>query len=607
MAQSTMTTWWRSEPPQHLPGLLHGTVAEFPDRILVNRRQGSTWAGITSRQFLEHVNSVARGLVAAGVEPEDRVALMAKTRYEWALLDLAILSTGAVCVPFYETSSASQVAWMVENSNVRWAVVENERMAGTVRTGVESAGRELQGLWVVDGQGGVPDLDSLISGGAETEQAEIDRRCEGLGRETLATIIYSSGTTGRPRACMLPHRAFIDELTAAYEGLPELFEGESSTLLFLPLAHVFGRMVHLAVIGAGVPTGYSDIGRVAKDLPTFQPTFVLGVPRVFERIYDAAHLKAAKAGRERIFHRATETAIAYSRALDTGRVPLTLRARHALFERLVYSKVKAAFGGRLRYAISGGSALGERLGHYFRGMGVNIIEGWGLTETSAAAAANRVGMQKVGTVGIPLPGMELRLAEDGEIQVRGGHVFQGYENDPESTAAVLDEDGWFSTGDLGRIDEDGYLSIIGRAKEILVTAAGKNVAPGPLEDVLRGHQLVSQAMVIGDGQPSIMALITLDEEQLPEWLKHHGREVVPAAEMVDDEQVRASIQKVVDEANATVSQAEAIKKFRILPRDFSLEDEELTVAMKVRRHVVMNHFADVIDEMYGRNKSTWRD
>lgn len=606
MSQSMMTSWWKDNPPQHLPGLLHGTAAEFPDRVLISRRQGQSWVDLTSQQFLDHVNSVARGLVAAGVEPEDRVVLMAKTRYEWALLDLAILSTGAIVVPVYETSSANQLAWIMENSRVTWALTESDALAATARAAADQAGAQLKGVWAMDAKT-TEGIDQLIAGGAEVDQAEIDRRCEGLGRETLATLIYTSGTTGRPKACMMPHRAFIDEVTAAYQGLPELFEDDSSTLLFLPLAHVFGRMVHFAVIGAGARTGHTDIARVAKDLPVFKPTFVLAVPRVFEKIYESAHLKATKGGKEKIFAAATQTAIDYSKALDAGRVPLVLRAKHKLFTKLVYGKVQAAFGGELTWAISGGAALGERLGHYFRGMGVNIMEGWGLTETSAAATVNRPSMQKIGTVGVPLPGFEARLSDEGEIQVRGGHVFAGYENNPEETAKVLAEDGWFSTGDLGEIDDDGFLRIIGRAKDILVTAAGKNVAPGPLEDILRSHRLVSEAMVVGDGRPTVMALITLDEEQLPEWLKQHHREVVPASELTKDEQVRAAIQKVVDKANASVSKAEAIKKFTILSRDFTLEDEEITNSLKVRRHIVTEHFKDEIDAMYGTRDSQLRD
>lgn len=606
MSPSMMTSWWKDNPPQHLPGLLHGTAAEFPDRVLISRRQGQSWVDLTSQQFLDHVNSVARGLVAAGVEPEDRVVLMAKTRYEWALLDLAILSTGAVVVPVYETSSANQLAWIMENSRVTWALTESDALAATARAAADQAGAQLKGVWAMDAKT-TEGIDQLIAGGAEVDQAEIDRRCEGLGRETLATLIYTSGTTGRPKACMLPHRAFIDEVTAAYQGLPELFEDDSSTLLFLPLAHVFGRMVHFAVIGAGARTGHTDIARVAKDLPVFKPTFVLAVPRVFEKIYESAHLKATKGGKEKIFAAATQTAIDYSKALDAGRVPLVLRAKHKLFTKLVYGKVQAAFGGELTWAISGGAALGERLGHYFRGMGVNILEGWGLTETSAAATVNRPSMQKIGTVGVPLPGFEARLSDEGEIQVRGGHVFAGYENNPEETAKVLAEDGWFSTGDLGEIDDDGFLRIIGRAKDILVTAAGKNVAPGPLEDILRSHRLVSEAMVVGDGRPTVMALITLDEEQLPEWLKQHHREVVPASELTEDEQVRAAIQKVVDKANASVSKAEAIKKFTILSRDFTLEDEEITNSLKVRRHIVTEHFKAEINAMYGTRDSQLRD
>lgn len=422
-----------------------------------------------------------------------------------------------------------------------------------------------------------------------------------MSPDSLATLIYTSGTTGRPKGCSLTHGNFLAEVTSAIEMLPELFDDEDgSTLLFLPLAHVFGRMIQVAVLLKGVHMAHSDVARITRDLPTFRPTFVLAVPRVFERVYDAGRRKAYAAGRSRVFDLATATAVAYSEALEARGPGPALRLRRVIFDRLVYRKIRAAFGGRTRWAISGGAALGPRLAHFFRGIGVTVLEGYGLTETTAAVTVNTRAATRIGSVGRALPGFEVRVADDREVLVRGGHVFDGYWRDAPATAAVLDANGWFHTGDLGSLDADGYLTITGRAKEILVTSSGKNVAPGPLEDLLCAHPLVSQAMVVGDGQASVAALLTLDAEAVADWLSRTKRPAVPAAELVDDPAMLAELRTAVAAANATVSSAEAVKHIRLLPVDLTEESGHLTPTMKLKRSVVMVDFAADVEALYTR-------
>jgi long-chain acyl-CoA synthetase len=590
--------WWEGSPGlSNLAEIVDQNARRTPGKVVLSRRDKDGWQPVTAAEFKQQVHAVGRGLLAAGVQPGDRVALMSKTRYEWQLVDFAIWSVGAVTVPVYETSSAEQLRWILDDSEAVAAIVESPGHARLLASLGDLP--SVRSSWVIDGTDAT--LDDLVASGADTDPGEIDRRVAALTSDSLATLIYTSGTTGRPKGCELTHANFIAEVTSAIECLPELFEAEDgATLLFLPLAHVFGRMIGVAVLLAAVRTGHTDVARVGKDLPTFRPTFVLAVPRVFERIYDSAQRKAAAGGKERIFARAAETAIAYSRALETGRPGLRLSFTRGLFDRLVYGKIKEAFGGQLAWGVSGGAALGPRLGHFFRGIGVTVLEGYGLTETTAATTVNTRAATRIGTVGRPLPRFEVRTSDGGEVLIRGGHVFRGYWRNPDATAAALDEDGWFHTGDLGVVDPDGYLTITGRSKEILVTSAGKNVSPAPLEDVIRSHVLVSQALVVGDARPSIGALITLDAESMEPWLAEHGRSGTPLADLTEDPALLAELRTAVDAANATVSAAEQITRFRVLPVDLTEQGGHLTPTLKVKRAVVMAEFADEVEALYTR-------
>lgn len=596
---SPTTHWWKGEDsPTSLADIVPQNARRHPDRVVISRLRDGGWQPLTAAEFAAEVTEVALGFVAAGVQPGDRVALMSRTRYEWTLVDAALWAVGAVVVPVYETSSASQLQWILADSGAVAAVLEtpsHDRLLAGVRDDLPT----LRAHWVIEGAEGDATLATLVSSGAGQDPAELERRRAELTPDSLATLIYTSGTTGRPKGCELTHGNFLAEVTAAIDHLPELFaDDDAATLLFLPLAHVFGRMIAVAVLLHATRTGHTDIARVTRDLPTFAPTFVLAVPRVFERVFDTAQRKAVTAGRGRVFDAATRTAIAYSKALDAGRPGPLLRVRHALFDRLVYRRIREAFGGRTRWAVSGGAALGARLGHFFRGIGITVLEGYGLTETTAAATANTPRHQRVGTVGQALPGFEVRTAPDGEVLVRGDHVFRGYWRDEQATDEALDADGWLRTGDLGSLDSDGYLTITGRKKEILVTSAGKNVSPGPMEDVIRSHVLVSQAMVVGDGRPFVGALVTLDAESVTAWLEQQGRPDVPPAELTEDPAVLAEIAAAVDDANATVSSAEEVKRFRVLPIDFTEADGHLTPTLKLRRAVVLKEFGEHVDALY---------
>ncbi|WBB67211.1 AMP-dependent synthetase/ligase [Micromonospora sp. WMMD812] len=557
---------------------------------------GPAWADVTCRQFRDEVVAVARGLVAAGVQPGDRIALMSRTRYEWTLVDYAIWAAGGITVPIYETSSAEQAAWILADSGAVACMVETNAHA-TLLAGVRDRLPELGQVWQID-LGGV---DDLVAAGASVDPTEIERRRAALRSADVATIIYTSGTTGRPKGCVVTHRNMYADIANAVPVLPNLFNPGASTLLFLPLAHAFARLIQIGVVHARATMRHcSDTKNLVAELQEFRPTFVLSVPRVFEKVYNAAKQKAEADGKAGIFARAEQVAIAYSEALETPRGPgLALRAQHAVFDKLVYGKLRAALGGRCRDAISGGAPLGARLGHFFRGIGVTVLEGYGLTETAPAAAANLPSGTRIGTVGRPLPGVTIRIDDDGEILIAGDLVFQGYWRNEAATAEVITGDGWFRTGDLGQLDDDGFLSITGRKKEIIVTAGGKNVAPAVLEDQVRAHPLISQCVVVGDRQPFVAALVTLDEEALPRWLESAG---LPAGSRVEElrghEGLRAEIQKAVDLANQAVSKAEAIKVFRILPRDFTEATGELTPSLKVKRQVVHKTYAAEIAEIY---------
>jgi len=547
---------------------------------------------VTCAGFRDEVVALTRGLIAAGVGPGDRVALMSRTRYEWTLADYAIWAAGAVTVPIYETSSTEQVRWILADSGAVACITESAAHTATVG----EAAPQLADVWQID----IGALADLAAKGEAIEAAAVDERRAAVRAGDTATIIYTSGTTGRPKGCILSHRNLLADIANAVPELDVLFRPGSTTLLFLPLAHAFARLLQIGVVAARVRTAFApDVKNLVADLARVQPTFVLAVPRVFEKVYNSARQKAHSDGKGRIFDAAEATAIAYSRSLDDGGPGVGLRLKHAVFDRLVYGRLRAALGGHCTAAISGGAPLGERLGHFYRGIGLLVLEGYGLTETSPAITFNREHALKIGTVGRPLPGVAVRIADDGEVLARGDIIFQEYFNNPAATAEAI-QGGWFHTGDLGELDDEGFLRITGRKKEILVTAGGKNVAPAVLEDRVRAHPLVSQCMVVGDQRPFIAALVTLDEEALPDWLSGEGRPGAAPAELRDDPALRAAIQSAVDEANKAVSKAEAIRVFRILPRDFTEATGELTPSLKVKRAVVMKEYADEIDAIYLR-------
>jgi long-chain acyl-CoA synthetase len=570
--------------------------ADAPGASVLARRVSGAWRDVTAAEFADDVRRVARGLVASGIEVGDRVGLMSRTRYEWTVVDYAIWWAGGVTVPVYETSSAEQLEWILEDSGAVAVVVETEVHA-TLVDEVRDRLPHLVGTYVVDRD----DLDALAGAGAHVDDDTLERRRTAPGPDDVATVIYTSGTTGRPKGCELTHRAFIFEAENVVASAPEVFQVvDASTLLFLPLAHVFGRIIQVACVHARIRMGHApDVKRLLDDLAEFRPSFLLAVPRVFEKIYNGAQQKAAADGKGAIFDRAAATAIDYSRALDHGGAGLVLRAKHALFDRLVYSRLRAATGGRVAWAVSGGAPLGDRLGHFFRGIGITILEGYGLTETAGATTVNRPTALRIGTVGRPFPGASVRIADDGEVLLKGPHVFVGYWANPAATEAVLETEGWFHTGDLGALDDDGFLSITGRKKEILVTAGGKNVAPAPLEDRVRAHWLVSQCMVVGDQRPYIAALVTIDVESFPAWKAAKGKD--PAATVADlatDPDLVADIQSAVDDANRSVSVAESIRRFRVLPDDWSEDGGQLTPSLKLRRNVVLAEHTPDVDALY---------
>jgi long-chain acyl-CoA synthetase len=567
---------------------------ESPQAALFSRRRAGRWDDVTAEEFRRDVEAVASGLIASGIEPGDRVALVSRTRYEWTLLDYAIWWVGAATVPVYETSSADQIEWILADSGAVACIAETTDHRNRVEQ-VKDRLSDLKHLWTIDDDA----VGTLTSAGAAVDATEREQRRAGVGPEHLATLIYTSGTTGRPKGCMLTHGNFMFELGVAVDELDDLFDLEgASTLLFLPLAHVFARIIQVGCVKAGVRVGHSaDVKNLVEDLGQFQPTFILAVPRVFEKVFNSASQSAHSEGKGKVFDAAATTAIAYSRALDRGRVGPLLRIRHALFDRLVYSRLRAALGGQTEYAVSGGAPLGERLAHFFRGIGVTVLEGYGLTETTAALTANKPGAIKLGTVGRPLGGTAVRVADDGELLFKGGQVFTGYWHNEQATHEALGDDGWFHTGDIGEVDDDGFVHVTGRKKEILVTAGGKNVAPAGLEDVIRAHHLVSQAMVVGEARPFVAALVTLDPETLSAWRKRHGKKG-DLADLTSDPDLLAEIQQAVDAANDTVSRAESIRKFHVLAVDWTEESGHLTPTLKLKRNVVMRDFSESVERLY---------
>jgi long-chain acyl-CoA synthetase len=576
----------------NLTDAIVGHAAEHPSQVIFDRKIDGAWQPVTAKQFADEVKSVAAGLIASGVGPGERVCIMSSTRYEWTLLDYAIWTAGAVPVPIYETSSAEQVEWIVSDSGAVALIIESAAHRATFDE-VSAGLSGVRNVWSID-EGAI---EELVTTGKGIHEDEIEQRRRTLRPASLATIIYTSGTTGRPKGCELTHFNFLFDATSTTEGLDDMFGEDQSTLLFLPLAHVFARIIQVGCVQSGVRMGHTaDIKNLMPDLAVFKPTFVLSVPRVFEKVYNTAKQRAHADGKGKIFDAAENVAIKYSQALDQGPVQRALYALpHQVFDKLVYSKLRAALGGKTAGAISGGAPLGARLGHFFRGCGIPIYEGYGLTETTAGATVNRPGAMKVGSVGRPIPGCTVKIAEDGEILLKGGNVFGGYYQNPKASEEALEPDGWFHTGDIGELDDEGYLTITGRKKELIVTAGGKNVAPAVLEDRLRANALVSQCLVVGDQKPFIAALVTIDEEAFPAWKAAHGKPAdATVADLAEDTDLRAEIQGAIAETNKAVSKAEAIKAFRILGDDWTVENGFLTPSLKVKRNVVLDaHAADV--------------
>ncbi|PRY39879.1 AMP-dependent synthetase/ligase [Umezawaea tangerina] len=577
-----------------LAELVHANAERIPDSTAFRRKTPSGWTPVTARQFRDQVVEVARGLVASGVRPGDRVVVLSSTRYEWTLFDFAIWAARAVSVPVYATSSAEQVDWIVADSGATAAVVETEQHEHLVRDAFAKAGRDAP-VWRIDTavgeltRTGIAVLRSAVTGNRGlTDNSE------------PATIIYTSGTTGRPKGCVLTHANFLAEARNAVGVLHPLFgEGGAagaSTLLFLPLAHVVGRMIQIGAVWAGVTLGHtSNVRDALGDLATFRPTFVLAVPYVLEKIYHGAWQRAHGSGNGRIFDAAVDTAVAHSSAGSPG--PL-LGAKHAVFDRLVYRKLREVLGGRCRYVLSGGAALAPRLVHFFHAAGITVLEGYGLTETTSTATINTPDVFRAGTAGRPLPGMSIRISDAGEVLVKGPTVFQGYWHDPLATEESF-QDGWFATGDLGRLDEAGFLVITGRSKEILVTSGGKNVSPGVMEDRITSHPLVGNAVVVGDGRRYVAALLTVDRQYFPVWKETKGK---PAAatvrELAEDADLLAALQEAVDLGNEAVSRAESVRRFRVLEEEFTAENGYLTPSLKVRRGVVVEAFAGEVEACY---------
>ncbi|MGW0044439.1 AMP-dependent synthetase/ligase [Rhodococcus sp. NPDC003348] len=577
-------------------------AAATPNLVLFKRLTGGVWADVTAREIAEQVTAVAKGLIASGVQAGDRVALMSGTRYEWPILDFAIWSAGGVTVPIYETSSAEQVRWILEDSAAVGLIVETDDHSRTVAdvTGDFPALNTVLQIEPAEGARGA--IATLVERGAGIADDDVRSRTAALKAADPATLIYTSGTTGRPKGCMLTHSNLIAESHAiATSGFGALLQPGRRNLMFLPLAHVLARAVSLAAFNAGTTVGHtSDTKNIVATFGEFKPDFILSVPRVFEKVFNTAQQKAHGEGKGKIFDMAAEVAVQWSQAQDTGGAGFVLGLKHTVFDKLVYSKLKAALGGQCQLAISGGAPLGARLGHFFRGLGVTIYEGYGLTETTAAITVNTPGNQKIGTVGKPLAGNAVRIAEDGEILLSGPVVFTGYWQNEAATAEAI-VDGWFHTGDLGSLDTEGYLSITGRKKEIIVTAGGKNVAPAGLEDYLRAHPLISQALVVGDQKPFIGALITIDPEAWPGWLERNGKPAGSSiTDLVADIDLVAEVDAAIAEANKLVSHAESIKKYRILPLDFTEETGELTPTLKLKRNVIHQNRGAEIEAIYSK-------
>ena len=579
---------------ESLADAVFDNAARAGSSVAFRRKTVAGWQNVSAAEFAEAVTAVAAGLIGAGIERGDRVALLSRTRYEWSLIDYAIAAAGAVSVPIYQTSSAEQIHWILANSGASAVVVES----GRHREIVDELRPELAALrwvWQID-DGAVADIAGH-GGDPDRAAAAVHQRRRSVRSSDLATLVYTSGTTGRPKGCELTHANLLAEIKVASSVFPELLAIGGSVLLFIPLAHVFGKVIQCGAVYTGATIGHTiDTQDVRTDLAEFRPTFLPAVPRMFEKMHARIVQKAEREGRSRVFGRAEATAIAWSRALDAAGPSIVLRLRHAVYRRAVYPKILAGLGGDCVGAISGGAPLGESLGHFFRGIGLPVYEGYGMTEASGGITINTPRATRVGTAGRPVPGCTVRIADDGEVLVRGRVVFRGYWDDPAATTDAM-SGGWLHTGDLGELDDAGFLRITGRKKEIIVTAGGKNVAPAVLEDRLRAHPLISQCFAVGEGRPFVGALITIDTEALGDW--RDRRETPASADaLMDDVDLRREIDAAVAAANEAVSRAEAIRRYRILPADFTEERGELTPTMKLRRAVIEKTYASEIVAIY---------
>lgn len=572
-------------------------VARNPEFPSVSIQNEDHWTNITAAQFRDQVRSVAKGLIAEGLRAGDRIAILSRTRYEWTVADYAIWYAGCITVPIYETSSPEQVEWIVSDAHVVATFFEAQRTTHAFEPIAAKVPHMNRSYIFSEGA-----LEELAKRGASISDADLEARRTAAGPSDPATLIYTSGTTGRPKGCIITHGNLIAEVDTLVKAVPEVFDvPDASTLIFLPLAHVFGRLIQVAMLRGEVTIGHCpNPAALLKDLGSFKPTFLLAVPRVFEKVFNGSGAKAHEASpvKGKIFDKAAATAIAYSEAIDHGHISKGLSIKHGIFDKLVYSKLRHAMGGRVTHAISGGAALGSRLGHFYRGIGLIILEGYGLTETTAGSTLNLPSALKIGSVGRPLPGTGARIEADGEVLLKGPHVFAGYWNNEAATAEAMTSDGWFKTGDIGELDGEGYLRITGRKKELIVTAGGKNVAPAVLEDRLRANPIVSQCVVVGDAKPYIGALVTLDQDALPQILAANNIDAAPMSELINNADVRALVQKAINVANEAVSNSEAIKKFVILPEDLTIDNGYLTPKMSIRRHLIIQDFAADIEGLY---------
>jgi long-chain acyl-CoA synthetase len=564
-----------------------------PDKtVMAHRPDGGAFVDISYGELASKARRVAAGLMSLGLGKGDMVCIYSPTRYEYTILNYGIWAAGCAVVTIYETSAADQVEWIVQDSGATALICANGALEATFQ---EKAGKlgTCEHVYSLD-EGG---FDALVGAGAGISDADVMERAQSVTHDDIATLIYTSGTTGKPKGCVLSVGNFQWELRQVLEASSDLINENATTLMFLPLAHVFANLVQAGQVHAGAKTAYSTgIPNLVEELSMVQPTWVFSVPRVFEKIYNTAEQRAIDAGKGSIFDKAVATAIAYSKESEDGKVGMGTKLKHMIFDKLVYGKLRATFGGKLNFALSGGAALGSRLGHFFNGVGLPVLEGYGLTETTAGSTLNRSDAMRVGTVGQPIPGVTVRIADDGEVLIKGPHIFQGYWNNDKATAEAI-QDGWFHSGDIGQLDPDGYLKITGRKKELIVTAGGKNVAPAVLEDKIRASALISQCMVVGDDKPFIGALVTIDPDAFPRWAEDHDKDS-PVRDLVDDADLKASVQEAIDAANATVSKAESIREFRILPQDFSIEGGELTPTLKVKRNVVAERYANNIRDIY---------